>query len=1090
MGLGRPSGMDHGRRYPHLQYVRSPRRERDAAVAAGAAAARSGAAAGVAAAHRSGRSPGRSSPESRRSPQRRVAASRLYQQDTVASRGRLLSRKSHSPSRSRSRSRSRSPSPVGRRKTAAETLLDAIEDSAIRLDGRKFHDVREFFGLLDTRGTGAITPSELRSAILRLDLGISRSDLQTCYDIGRGSTIELSELERWLQKHSSPTRRRRSSDSIRASKALARRLVQSVPENVAAAIAMHRGKVQKAFARFDIRRTGSVSSTEIQHCLYPLTGTVLTKPQVKQLISELPNSGNGRVDYCELVDEAVRISEKISDDTDSDLTDEPLEWARPRRRSGSTEAGSLSRFSRYGLAVHEDEDSSAEIIADLQRQLRVLHDQRDDYMRRRPHATVGGRARAQQLRSRMKAGRLQGMRQTSTLFCFFTKWKQITAVKTHEKVATSFSGQWHIRGRDHDDHDVEEWLVLWVARTGDIHGEFLTRAPVDHVDMQPSIFEGGEFLGSRLRFTQVYPGTRQKTRWELTAGGGRGQLSGTWSGDAEGKFTAERCQIWVDRCDPQPQTSPRAVHDDSPRSGSPSAGRGRISPKQLKKAARRLAHVVTEDIVETMYENRISLKSTFHRMDKGRSGSLSSAEFREGLHSLTGTVLTKHQVKLLMSELDNDGNGRVDYEELLAAVTRAADARRLARSVTEQLRQRIRLNRQSLMDTFRDFDTNGDGVLSAREVQRGLQARGIELLEHEVDQLMQVIDTDCDDTLDYSEFVEAAVHLGSDSTDEADISDIVDIGKRRWSPPGLTVRSPTADDDSPRSIGSPRQRSAGRGGTPELINAIAKRLDELDGWQTAHLFRPLSRTHAALSEARVLLEQLEGGRAMTSFAISHKVVAQTEDPRTLIALLYAWLLELHDSPVPKTMFQECKIISERPEHARKALAQHVKDMPEPGQSIVRSVIALYRLHDPDALDTIAIDNGLAPALMHSPRGAEQKWNYGDFVAVLLRHLPIPSDFDHGRQNGSGSIAPRGAARQRRLPWTSPASVSQRYSGKAQGSPRRQKPQSPDKTQSIFSSCPGRPNSGDDDARSRSPRSSPSRFSPFGPPRATDARYRA
>ena len=34
---------------------------------------------------------------------------------------------------------------------------------------------------------------------------------------------------------------------------------------------------------------------------------------------------------------------------------------------------------------------------------------------------------------------------------------------------------------------------------------------------------------------------------------------------------------------------------------------------------------------------------------------------------------------------------------------------------------------------------------------------------------------------------------------------------------------------------------------------------------------------------------------MASFTISHKVVAQTEDSRTLTALLYAWLLDLHDS---------------------------------------------------------------------------------------------------------------------------------------------------------------------------------------------------
>ena len=1048
---------------------------------------------------RSGRSPGRSGAWSRRSPQRgAAAASRLYQQDTVASRGRL-------------RSRSRSPTPpMDRRKladppaTAAEALLDAIEDRKALLDGRTFRDARAFFEIVDTRGSGAITPSELREALVRLDLGIRRAELRACYDIGKGSTIELPELERWLQKGaggqrdlrrsrgrqpSSPSRRRRSSGSTRAGKALARRLSQSVPADVASVIGQHRFKVTSAFARVDGRGTGTLTAAKFEEGLRLLTGTVLTKPQVRLLMSELDKVGDGRdtVDYCQFVDEVVRISEMTSDDTSSDFTDDHRERERARSRSVSTDADSVSRFARHGLAAYEDADSSDEIIADLQRQVRLLRDQRDEYMRSRTSTSFSGKTRARQLRNHMKAGRLQGTRQLSKVFWAFAKWKQVAAEKTHEEAASSFSGQWHIVGRDHDGLDVEEWLVLWVGRAGDIYGEFFTRPSADDVAVQLSVLEGGDLVGRRLRFTQLYPHSAQRTQWELTAKAGRGQLSGIWRGDATGEFTAERCQIWVDSCEPQPQATPRGIYTDNrsrrTHSRSPSDGRGRSSPQHRRTAARRLAHGVTEDIADTMYENRMSLSSTFHRIDKTRSGSLSAVEFREGLHSLTGTVLTKPQVRLLMSELDKVGDGRVDYEELLAAVTRATDARRLARSLSEQSRQSIHMNRQRLLETFHDCDANDDGVLSAKEVQRGLRACGIQLLPSEVEQLMRVVDTDGNGTVDYCEFVEAALHLGSASTDQADM---VDAGDRHYSPPRLTLRTSSADDDSPRSTGSPRQRSARRGGTPALIGAIAQRLDEIDGWRTKHLFRPLSRAHAAHSEAHALLEQLEGGRAMTSVSISHDVVAQTKDPYTLAALLYAWLLELHDSPIPKTMFQDCKIVSERPQHAHTALIQLVKDIPEPGQSILRAVIALYRRHDPDALDTVAIDSGLAPAVMHSPQGADQKWNHGDFVAVLLRELPDPSDFEHGHGRSS-PISPSGVPRQKRV---SPFARGGTHSSKAQGgdSPRRQR-HSP--SSSMFSSCQGRLNSGDGDSRSR-PRGNvgssltrPKRTpTPFGPPRVT------
>ena len=1059
---------------------------------------------------RSGGSPGRSAAWSRRSPQRGAAAatSRLYQQDTIASRGRLRSR---SLSRSRSRSRSHTP-PIERRKlaeppaTAAEALLDAIADTNVLLDGRKFRDARTFFQIVDTRGSGAITPTELRGALERLHLGIGRAELRACYDIGRGSTIELPELERWLHKGtgdqrdprrtsgrppSSPSRHRRSSDSARAGQALARRLSQSVSADVASAIGQHSLQVTSAFARLDSRATGTLTAAKFLEGLHSLTGTVLTKPQVRLLMSELDKVGDGRgtLDYCQFVDEVVRISE-ITSDISSEFTDDQWERGRSRRRSVSTDADSVSRFARHGLAAYEDVDSSDEIIADLQRQLRLLRDQRDEYMRSRSSTNFSGKTRARQLRNHMKAGRLQGSRQASTLFWAFAIWKQVASEKAFEEAARSFSGQWHVVGRDHDGLDIEEWLVLWVGRAGDIYGEFFTRPSAGDVAVQLSVLEGGDLIRHQLRFTQVYPHSAQRTQWKLTARAGRGQLSGIWSGDATGEFTAERCQIWVDSCIPQPQTTPRGIYtDDRSRrthSRSPNDSRGRSSPQQRKTAARRLAHMVTEDIADTVYENRMSLSSTFHRIDKTRSGYLSAAEFREALHSLTGTVLTKPQVRLLMSELDKVGDGRVDYEELLAAVTRATDARRLARSLSEQLRESIRLNRQRLLETFQDFDANDDGVLSAKEVERGLRACGIRLLASELDQLMRVVDTDGNATVDYCEFVEAAVHLGSDLTHQADI---VDPGDRRYSPPRLTVRTSSADDESPRNTGSPRQRSPRRGGTPALITAIAQRLDEIDGWRTKHLFRPLSRVHDAHSEARALLEQLEGGRAMTSFSISHDVVAQTKDPYTLTALLYTWLLELHDSPIPKTMFQDCKIVSERPQDAHAALIQLVKDIPEPGQSILRAAIALYRRHDPEALDTVAIDSGLAPALMHSPQGADQKWNHGDFIAVLLRALPDPSDFDHGRGR-SRSISPSGVPREKRV---SPFGRGETHSSKAQGggSPRRQR-HSP--SSSIFSSCQGRLNSGDDGSRSR-PRgnglSRPNRTpTPFGPPRVTGTGYSA
>jgi hypothetical protein len=383
------------------------------------------------------------------------------------------------------------------------------------------------------------------------------------------------------------------------------------------------------------------------------------------------------------------------------------------------------------------------------------------------------------------------------------------------------------------------------------------------------------------------------------------------------------------------------------------------------------------------------------------------------------------------------------------------------------------------------------------------------LQQGEMQQLMQVMDTDGNDTLDYLEFIDAIVLLGSNSTDTSD------IGGMRRSPPKLTVRTPGDDDFdfSPRSTGSggsgtPRQRSSGRAGTPALITAIAQRLDELDGWQTSHLFRPRNRLSSTKSDVQELLEQLRGGRADTSLAISHKVTARTQDPRTLIALLYAWLLDLPDSPVPKTMFHDCKLVVDRPEQEAKVLSSLVKDMPEPGQSIVRAVVDLYRRIDPDGLDMEAINKGLAPALMHSPQGAEQKWNYGDFVALLVQELPGQSE-DHGRRrrrtasprrkhgpqqqqpDQQHSLLPQ--HQQRTQPYsyrahsTDDPDFHQTGGSSSSSSPgRRRRSPSPGALESLFGSCPGRSNSGGsggDDSRRGGRGGSPSQRrrnpTPFG-----------
>ena len=1031
-----------------------------------------------------GRARGRHSPTRSRSPGSRSRSERessavrgrggslSWQQQQPATGGRGRSR-SRSPSAARRLSRSRSPTPPPSRGAAAPgvppaagALSDAIADATVRLDSQRFRDVRGFFELVDKDMDNAITVRELKAALERLDLGLSRSDLQACNDICMGGTIQLAELERWLRtsqprgaaRKPSPRfvvdsdssaksdRRASAGGPRRQHKERAQWLARELSDPFVEKVFRSRSALASDFHRLDAKSTGSLTTAEVRQGLTQSL-TMLTTAQARELrasLDRINEDDHARVDYDEFMAAIlIRRNGALDSESDTDLTDD----ASDRRFSGASDTG---RFSRHGLRAHDDVDELSDYVAELERQLQGLQDEVDDQadVYAGGGSATGGRARAEQLRNREKAGRMLGVRQGRTLGAVFAAWKKRVEHKRGKEARRLFAGQWSITGKDHAGRSVEEWLILCVGKSGDIQGECLESKPEHGMAPSQSSLEDGrvDLEECQLVFTQVYP-KGDRTEWSLTASGISNELVGVWSGDAHGKFTARRCRIWAgsDESDVVVARTPRGIYDD----GS-SIARGSL--KKMKTQARRLAHEVAEEVLEALARSRSTLASAFRRMDTNRTGSLSAAEFRRGIESLTGTVLTQAQMRVLMEELDRDGDDRVDYDEFVAAVQRTADARRLAREVSEMLRSDIRSHKDDLMLVFDEFDTNGDGVLSTKEFQRGLKRRGISVRSDEMEKLMQVVDTDGNSLIDYREFIDAVDRWSGWTSDET-----------TRSPPKLTVRTDrlTDDDDvSPRSRIA-RQSPVRSAGTPAIISAIAHRLDDLDAWEDTHLFQQRSGSAArkAQTEAQELLKQLADGRDYTT-EISNRVVARTEGPYTLVALLFMWLLRLPESPVPKTMFTDCKQVMDRRHLASKALPPLISDMPEPGQSIVRAVIELYQSVDPAAEDATAIDTALTPALMHSPQGAQPAWRYGEFISLLVQEMPRSKRSaisPRSRRNAAArarSVSPAAARSPRGRPVQSTRSRSPDM-----GDDHHARKKSPGAVESLFQSCPGRPAGG-------------------------------
>ncbi len=93
----------------------------------------------------------------------------------------------------------------------------------------------------------------------------------------------------------------------------------------------------------------------------------------------------------------------------------------------------------------------------------------------------------------------------------------------------------------------------------------------------------------------------------------------------------------------------------------------------------------------------VEIKTSFMAMDTNRDGRLSLDEITASL----GPQLSKTVYIETMRALDKDCNGVVDYQEFISAATDKV----------------MLLNKQNLIATFRTFDQDGSGKISAEELK-------------------------------------------------------------------------------------------------------------------------------------------------------------------------------------------------------------------------------------------------------------------------------------------------------------------------------------------------------------------------------------
>ncbi|KAJ3695315.1 hypothetical protein LUZ60_000692 [Juncus effusus] len=132
------------------------------------------------------------------------------------------------------------------------------------------------------------------------------------------------------------------------------------------------------------------------------------------------------------------------------------------------------------------------------------------------------------------------------------------------------------------------------------------------------------------------------------------------------------------------------------------------------------------------------LRDIFRRFDMDGDGSLTQLELAALLRSI-GLKPTGDELHALLSIMDSNNNGMIEFEELASAIA-------------PLMTQQSLLDQVQLLEIFRGFDRDGNGFISAAELARTMAKMGQPLTFGELTQMMTEADTDGDGVISFPEF--------------------------------------------------------------------------------------------------------------------------------------------------------------------------------------------------------------------------------------------------------------------------------------------------------------------------------------------------
>ena len=130
-------------------------------------------------------------------------------------------------------------------------------------------------------------------------------------------------------------------------------------------------------------------------------------------------------------------------------------------------------------------------------------------------------------------------------------------------------------------------------------------------------------------------------------------------------------------------------------------------------------------------------KEVFDLIDKDKDGLITTNELGDIMKAL-GANPTKEELQQIINEVDREGSGKIEFKEFFDVFSK-----RMNDPDTENV----------LIEAFKIFDKDGNGVISSKELRNVMQVLGESLSEEECEEMIKEADIDGDGYINYDEFV-------------------------------------------------------------------------------------------------------------------------------------------------------------------------------------------------------------------------------------------------------------------------------------------------------------------------------------------------